>query len=171
MYTYYMKDTDYIYIRAIKSHEIDKVLELERLCFPVPWSEESFRIEVERNKFAKYLVAEHRGKVIGYAGMWLIIDEAHITNIAIHPDHRRKGIGRVLLLCMMKVAIKYGISKMTLEVRVSNTGAQALYEQLDFKGDGIRKGYYADVNEDALIMWNNDIQATVKKYRGNGCGA
>lgn len=171
MYTYYIEDTDYIYIQYIKSHDIDKVLELEKLCFPIPWSEEAFRIEVERNKFAKYLVAKHGGEVIGYGGMWLILDEAHITNIATHPDYRRRGIGKALLLSLMEIAANFGAMRMTLEVRVSNTGAQALYEQLDFEKGGIRRGYYADIGEDAWIMWNDDIEATIKKHRGNGRGA
>lgn len=171
MYTYYIEDTNYIYIQPIKSHDIDSVVELERVCFSVPWSEEAFRIEVEQNRFAKYLVVKYKGEVIGYGGIWLIVGEAHITNIAIHPDYRRKGIGRELLLSLMEVAIKFGAEKMTLEVRKSNKGAQALYEQLDFTRGGLRRGYYADTGEDAIIMWNDDIRDTIKKHRRNGCGA
>ncbi len=162
---YYIEDMGYVYIEPVRSYDIDRVLEIERLCFPVPWSKESFKLEVERNRFAKYLAVKYGGEVIGYGGMWLIIDEAHITNIAIHPDYRRRGLGRALLLSLMEEAIKKGIKSMTLEVRVSNLGAQALYRELDFEDGGIRKGYYADTNEDALIMWNDDIEATLKKKK------
>lgn len=165
MYRHYIEDGDYIYIESIKSHDIRSVLELERLCFAVPWSEDVFRMEIERNRFARYLVVKYRGDVIGYGGIWLIIGEAHVTNIAIHPDYRRRGIGRELLLSLMEVAREFDAIKMTLEVRESNTGAKALYEQLDFKADGIRKGYYGDTGEDAIIMWNSDIVATVGKHR------
>ncbi|HHW71115.1 MAG TPA: ribosomal protein S18-alanine N-acetyltransferase [Clostridiales bacterium] len=164
MYTYYIQKTGYIFIEPIRSYDIDKVLEIEKLCFSVPWSEESFRLEIEKNRFARYLVVKHEGEVVGYGGMWLIIDEAHITNIAIHPNYRRRGIGRFLLISLMKEAVKYGIKSMTLEVRVSNYGAQALYSELGFVKGGIRKGYYGDTQEDALIMWNDDIEATLRHW-------
>jgi ribosomal-protein-alanine N-acetyltransferase len=91
--------------------------------------------------------------VVGYGGMWFIIDEAHVTNIAVHPDYRQRKIGEMIVQEMIKTAKENGINGMTLEVRVSNTAAINLYKKLGFVDYGIRKGYYADTGEDALIMW------------------
>ena len=95
--------------------------------------------------------------MIGYGGMWLILDEAHITNIAVHPEHRRRGVGRLLMETLMKEAVILKMERMTLEVRVSNKAAISLYKSLGFEEGGIRKGYYSNDREDALIMWNFHI--------------
>lgn len=137
--------------------DLDAICQLERLCFPLPWSREAFRMEIEKNKCAKYFVAKDGDKAVGYGGMWIVLDEAHITNIAVHPDYRRRGIGRLIMQTLMDVAIKLGIERMTLEVRVSNKPAIQLYKSLGFEEGGIRKGYYSDNREDALIMWNFHI--------------
>ena len=158
-------DKRHICIRPIESNDIDRVMELEKICFSTPWSREAFQIEVEQNRFASYFVVESRGHIVGYGGMWHIIGEVHITNIAIHPDFRRKGIGRELMLFLMESALSHGAKKMTLEVRKSNIGAKSLYRGLDFIEKGIRKGYYGDTGEDAIIMWNEDIEYTVTKHR------
>lgn len=144
-------------IRTMESADIEGVLEIEMLCFSVPWSRESFRIEVEENRCAIYVVAVQGGRIDGYGGMWTIIDEAHVTNIAVHPVHRRKGLGEAILKALMRRALDIGIRRMTLEVRVSNKAARNLYQKFGFSPAGIRKQYYADNKEDALIMWNLDI--------------
>ena len=144
-------------IGRMTSEEIDAVSQLERLCFSLPWSREALRLEVEKNKCAKYFSVKADGLVVGYGGMWLILDEAHITNVAVHPDYRRRGLGRLIMRTLMEEAARLGIERMTLEVRVSNRPAIRLYESLGFEEGGLRKGYYSNNREDALIMWNFHI--------------
>lgn len=139
--------------RRMTLADIPRILEIELQSFTLPWSEEAFRLELTQNHFAKYVVAETEGRVIGYAGTWIIIDEAHVTNVAVDPAYRGHGIGEELMKQLMVVAIAHGAERMTLEVRVSNTVAQNLYGKMGFLSHGIRKGYYTDNNEDAMIMW------------------
>lgn len=145
-------------IRPMTAADIDEVLEIERLCFPTPWSREAFRIEIEQNRCAHYFVAVCQDKIVGYGGMWVIIDEAHITNVAVHPSYRGRGIGEAIMRSLIEAAISLGAVRMTLEVRVSNKIAQNLYEKLGFRAVGIRKRYYSNNDEDALIMWNEHIR-------------
>ncbi len=152
-------------IRPITSADIDAVWNIEKMYFTLPWSRLSLALEVERNKCARYFVAESEGTILGYAGMWLVLDEAHITNIAVHPLARRRGIGEALLRALMAEAYRLGIERITLEVRDSNTAAQSLYEKLGFVRVGRRKGYYSDNNEDAIIMWNMNISEALKAKR------
>lgn len=137
--------------------EVPEVWEIEKLCFSLPWSFESFLLEVGQNQCARYYTARLDGRIIGYGGMWLVLDEAHVTNIAVHPEYRRRGIGKAVLIKMMEEAARLNIQRMTLEVRVSNAGAIALYEHLGFEQGGVRKHYYPDNREDALIMWHFHI--------------
>lgn len=136
---------------------IDEVMVVENLSFKIPWSRDAFIQEVTRNKFARYISATINGRVVGYAGMWKICDEGHITNIAVHPEFRENGIGSMLLEYLIDIARNEGIVRMTLEVRKSNLAAQKLYSKYGFKPYGIRKGYYADNNEDAVIMWKDEV--------------
>lgn len=142
-----------ISISSMKVSEIDQVVKIERLSFPTPWSPQAFYSELTENLCACYVVAKAGMRVVGYAGMWVLIDEAHITNIAVHPDYRRQGIGERLLRELVLRARNRGARRMTLEVRPSNEGAQRLYAKFGFKPKGIRKGYYTDNREDAIIMW------------------
>lgn len=140
--------------RHMMLDDLDQILEIEHTSFTVPWSREAFHNELVNNMFANYLVAEtSEGRVIGYCGAWLIIDEAHITNIALLPNYRGKKIGEGLLKSMMQLAKLKNCYSMTLEVRVSNKVAQNLYRKLGFQDGGIRKQYYSDNGEDALVMW------------------
>lgn len=134
-------------------NDVPAIVEIEREAFTAPWSAEAFRNELTNNLFAKYMIMEQDGQVFGYGGMWLIIDEAHITNIAVREQYRGKGFGEKLLREMMRTAYFLGARRMTLEVRVSNEIAQALYRKLGFKPSGVRPAYYSDNLEDALIMW------------------
>jgi len=133
--------------------DIDAVAELEKLVFTLPWSRDSFRREVEENVAARYLALEDQGRVVAYGGMWLVIDEAHITNIAVHPEARGKGFGERLLRALMRLASDTSMGMITLEVRRSNAAAQALYRKAGFQDVGYRKRYYEDNQEDALIMY------------------
>ena len=149
-------------IGPMTSAELEDISRLEKLCFSLPWSRESLRLEVEENKCARYFTVRANGKVVGYGGMWLILDEAHITNIAVHPDYRNRGFGRMIMQTLMQEASRLGIERMTLEVRVSNRPAIHLYESMGFERGGVRKGYYSNNREDALIMWNFHIRGEVR---------
>ncbi|MDQ0418412.1 ribosomal-protein-alanine N-acetyltransferase [Croceifilum oryzae] len=142
-----------IQFRSMVVGDIPQVLEVEQDAFPYPWTAQAFQEELTTNPFARYLVLEVEGAVAGYCGMWVIIDEAHITNIAVHSTYRGKGFGELLLRYAMEFSTLYGAEKMTLEVRASNQIAQQLYKKLDFEVTGSRPGYYSDNKEDALIMW------------------
>jgi len=139
--------------RKMRLADLERIMEIEHHSFTLPWSQEAFQAELTSNHFAHYLVAIENDYVVGYAGMWVIIDEAHITNIAVHPDWRGRKYGDALMRAMMAHAMAHGAERMTLEVRVSNAIAQKLYEKMGFVSHGIRKGYYTDNNEDAMIMW------------------
>jgi ribosomal-protein-alanine N-acetyltransferase len=139
--------------RSMTLDDIDDILQIERESFTAPWSGEAFRTELTHNKFARYMVMELSGQIIGYGGMWLIMDEAHVTNIAVRAAYRGKGLGERLLRELMRTAAWMGALRMTLEVRVSNEVAKNLYRKLGFSGSGIRPRYYSDNQEDALIMW------------------
>ena len=127
--------------------------ELDRLCFPTPWSKAAFEEEFSKNPFSFYVVAEYEGELLGYGGLWDIKGEGHITNFAVHPDYRQRGMGTAILKELLELTEERGISSYTLEVRPSNKEAIGLYEKFGFKPGGIRKEYYADNREDALILW------------------
>lgn len=146
-----------IEILSLKFEHINSVLKIDALSFPTPWSRESFERELEINKFARYVVAKQAGIVIGYAGMWLILDEGHITNIAVHPEYRGIGAGNLLLEALIEICRIDSINSLTLEVRKSNLVAQNLYKKYGFLEQGIRKGYYGDNKEDAVIMWKHNV--------------
>lgn len=133
--------------------DIEPIARIERETFTSPWSAEAFRIELTQNHFARYMIMELDGKTAGYGGMWLIVDEAHITNIAVRELYRGQGLGERLLREMMRTAAWLGAVRMTLEVRVTNHVAQSLYRKLGFYEAGVRPRYYTDNQEDALIMW------------------
>jgi len=139
--------------RSMTLGDIDTIVGIEREVFTAPWSAEAFHNELSQNMFAKYMVMEQDGVILGYGGMWLIVDEAHVTNIAIREPYQGMGLGRKLLSELMRTAYWLGARRMTLEVRVSNERAQRLYRKYGFAPSGIRPGYYSDNREDALIMW------------------
>ena len=146
-----------IKIEKMTPADLDRVMEIEALSYRTPWSRRAFMSELTENSYAHYFVARHEGKIIGYVGMWVILEEAHITNIAVDPAYRRKKVAWRLLEDMFRRAKELGATRMTLEVRVSNVNAQDLYRKLGFVDRGIRKGYYTDTNEDAIIMWKDDL--------------
>lgn len=144
---------DGLEFRLMKVEDIPDILVIEHEAFTMPWTAEAFRNELTHNHFAKYMVMEYEGAIIGYAGMWAIVDEAHVTNIALLAAYRGRKWGERLLDELMKTAAYLGMKSATLEVRVSNEVAQNLYRKKGFKPAGLRKGYYSDNREDALIMW------------------
>ena len=139
-------------IRRMTLNDLDEVAAIEAATFPTPWSRDSFRQELERNVAARDLVVEKDGPVVGYAGAWIILDESHITNIAIEESRRGLGYGRALTTALLQYLSNLGAAYATLEVRRSNLRAQNLYKSLGFVELGVRKRYYEDNREDALIM-------------------
>lgn len=143
-------------ISPMQEADLPEVVEIERLCFGDRWSIDAFRNELQ-NETGHYLVAKVDGKVVGYAGYWLILEEAHITTIAVHPDCRRHHYGEKLLMYLIEDGMRLGVKWVTLEVRVSNESAKQLYEKYGFQSLGRRKNYYQDNHEDALVMWTENI--------------
>lgn len=147
-----------INISYLDKSDIDEISEIEATAYgDHHWSKESFYSELN-NKIAKYYVAKlPNGKCVGYSGSWHIVDEMHITTLAVHKDYKRNYIGESLIVKMLEDCYNEFIKYITLEVRVSNIPAIKLYEKYGFKSLGVRKGYYQDNNEDALIMWTENI--------------
>ena len=145
-----------IIIRDMEEKDIEEILKIEKQSFATPWSRDAFLIELNENKLSRYVIAEVDGRIIGYGGIWLILNEGHITNIAVLKDHRGKGIGNKILEGLIWYCIKENIDSMTLEVRKSNIVAQNLYRKYGFIDSGIRPNYYTDDKEDAIIMWRNN---------------
>ena len=142
------------FIRPIREEDVAQIHEIEKMCFAMPWSEESILHDVKENVVARWLVMDDgAGRVLAYAGMWLVLDEAHVCNIAVHPEHRRRGYGRQILDALIALARETSMRMMTLEVRRSNEAAQRLYHRAGFLDVGYRKRYYEDNREDALIMY------------------
>jgi ribosomal-protein-alanine N-acetyltransferase len=132
--------------------DLPSIHAIEQASFSAPWPANAYRSELEANRLASYLVAKVDDAIVGYGGMWLMVDEAHITTFAIHPDWRRQRIGERLLLEFVDVSIARYAREMTLEVRLSNLPARRLYEKFGFRPVGVRPRYYSDDGEDALIM-------------------
>ena len=142
------------FIRPIREEDVGQIHAIETLCFPMPWSEESILHDVKENVVARWLVMDDgEGRVLAYAGMWFVLDEAHVCNVAVHPDCRRMGYGKRIMEALMQLAVDNSMSMMTLEVRRSNLAAQNLYHACGFLDVGYRKRYYEDNKEDALIMY------------------
>ena len=139
-------------IRRMTLADVDGVHAIEEATFPRPWTREDFVKEMTQNACARYLVAEQAGEIVGFAGAWIVLDEAHVTNIAVAADCRRQGVGRAVTQALVQYAANLGVQYMTLEVRRSNEAAQQLYKQLGFVSVGVRKRYYADNGEDAYLM-------------------
>jgi ribosomal-protein-alanine N-acetyltransferase len=147
-----------ISVRAMRMSDIPEVHEIERASFAEPWPAHALRQELTGNRLARYLVAEDAGRIVGYAGVWLIVDDAHITTFGVHPDARRRGVGLRLLLAVADLAIELRAARLTLEVRPSNAPARRLYERFGFQEAGRRPRYYSDDGEDALIMTTPELR-------------
>ena len=139
-------------VRRMTLGDVDYIYAIECASFHTPWSRESFVSEMTTNKCARYMVAEENGRAVAYAGAWLVLEEGHITNIAVAEEYRRQGLGRAVTRALMQYASNLGVQYMTLEVRRSNMAARHLYESLGFVQLGVRKGYYEDTGEDGLLM-------------------
>ena len=141
-----------IELTRMRRRHLRRVLAIEARVYPRPWSASLFLAELAQRSNRSYIVARYYGEVVGYAGMMLMGREAHVTNIAVDPDFHGRKIGTRLLLALVTEAIARGCETVSLEVRVSNHVAQSMYEKFGFAGVGVRRGYYIETNEDALVM-------------------
>ena len=153
-----MKQITRVSLEQMRLEDLSRVLEIEQESFRTPWPRDAYTHELNENRLASYIVARFEGQVVGYAGMWVILDEAHITTIAVDPHYRGQHIGERLLIGLIETALARGARWMTLEVRTSNQTAQALYKKYGFKEIGLRKGYYSDNREDAIVMWTGNLR-------------
>jgi len=138
-------------IRKLTESDLDELMLIENESFTMPWSRQSYETELQ-NQYATYLVCDFEGEIAAYAGMWTLFEEAHITNVAVGKKYRGRGMGQVLMLEEEKIARAKGAELILLEVRVSNTVAVEMYRELGFVPTGLRKEYYTDNQEDALVM-------------------
>ena len=141
----------------LRESHITAILAIEKRVNGAPWSEKSFRNELD-HPHGIFFVALLDHRVVGYGGVWLVIDEAHITTVAVSDEHRQQGIGQKLMVELLSRAKEAGMVCSTLEVRAGNEAAIHLYEKLGYKGTARRKGYYPENKEDALVMWLYDLQ-------------
>ena len=139
-------------LRRMTISDVAAVHRLEEAIFSMPWSEKDFVYEMTENKVARYLVIEEAGEIIAFAGAHIILDQAHVTNIAVRQDCRGRGLGRMITRALMQYASNLGAEYLTLEVRQSNVTAQNLYKSLGFVKVNVRKRYYEDTGEDAWLM-------------------
>ncbi|MFH1823631.1 MAG: ribosomal protein S18-alanine N-acetyltransferase [Candidatus Firestonebacteria bacterium] len=145
-----------IEIDRMKESDLNEVFNIE-VCSPDPWKYNMFLREVKDNPNSIFLVGRENGKIVGYGGFWKIMDEINIVNLAVHPSFRKKRIGSQILTEMLKISKEKGAKFATLEVSQSNISAQKLYKKFGFKIIAIRKKYYQDSNEDAIVMWLNPV--------------
>ena len=153
---------DPVSVEPMRGADVEAVSRIEQRSYPTPWHAHAYHTEIG-NRAARYLVARMGGEVVGYGGLWVIMDEAHITTLAVVPEQRGKKIGERLLQALLDEAYLMGASRATLEVRERNVVAQCLYRKYGFRDAAIRKNYYSDNNENALVMWVDDIHTT--RYR------
>lgn len=142
-------------IRQMEEADIDQVIEVEQKSFATPWSRDIFQQEVGRNQFAHYFVVLIDERIVGYVGIWVVLEDVQITNIAILPAYRGNKLGEKLFHYVMVQAVRLGGRHLSLEVRSSNIVAQRLYRKFGLVPGGIRKNYYTDNQEDAIVMWVN----------------
>ncbi|MCU0317643.1 MAG: ribosomal protein S18-alanine N-acetyltransferase [Fimbriimonadaceae bacterium] len=143
-------------IATLEERHIPAILEIEKQSQSAPWSEQSFKNELSQ-PHSIFLVATSSQGLVGYGGVWILADESHVTTVAVDPTHRRKGIARILMIELLERSKERLATCSTLEVRKGNEGAIRLYEDLGYVTAGIRKGYYPDNKEDAVIMWLHDL--------------
>ena len=141
-------------IVEMKEEHLEQVLEIEHTLFSLPWQRKDFLFEIQENPVSFYYVYLEEGRVVGFIGSWVAYDQGEITNLGVHPDYQRRGIGEALL----QYALKKEMKVCTLEVRASNYKAKALYEKYGFKQAAVRKNYYDAPTEDALLMVKEDFE-------------
>ena len=154
-----------VVITPMRRRHLRSVLRIETQVYPRPWSMSLFLSELALRSTRAYYVARVGRQVVGYAGLMMSADDGHVTTIAVDPDWHRRSLGRRLLLTLVREALERDARSLTLEVRVGNDAAQALYRQFGFKPVGIRRNYYAETGEDALVMWADDVHIPAYRRR------
>ena len=154
-----------VIVAPMELADVASVEAIERASFSAPWPPNAYRTELQTNRLAHYLVIRVGPQIVGYAGLWLMVDEAHVTTFAIHPDWRRQQLGERLLIALLDIALDRRAAEATLEVRLSNLAARRLYEKFGFRPVGIRPRYYTDNNEDALIMTTERLDGAAMRDR------
>lgn len=149
----------HVSIAPLEERDMDEVMAIETTIFKNQWPASAFLNEIKQNRLAHYFCARYRGVLVGYAGFWLVLQETHITTVAVHPDYQRKKIGQQLLLHLLTMAVAKGCRWATLEVRESNHAAQELYKKFGFIISGVRKNYYPEYNENAVVMWSGNLRS------------
>ncbi|MFN2529050.1 MAG: ribosomal protein S18-alanine N-acetyltransferase [Candidatus Baltobacteraceae bacterium] len=149
---------DPMIIEGMNDSHLTEVVRIETLSFPSTWPQNAFHNEIHENKLAHYFVGRVGNRVVAYGGIWVILEDSHITTIAVHPDLRGKKYGEIMLLHLLDQTIDRGASWITLEVRESNVAAQSLYRKYGFTVVSTRRGYYSDNNENALVMWAGNLK-------------
>jgi ribosomal-protein-alanine N-acetyltransferase len=148
---------DALRIMPMRRRQLRSVIRIEEECYPRPWSATLFLSELAQRSSRRYTVAALGPMVVGYAGLMIVEDEGHVTTLTVDPDWQHRGVGTVLLLDLARAAIDLGLRHLTLEVRASNAPAQVLYRRFGFAPGGVRRNYYAESGEDAIVMWVHDI--------------
>jgi ribosomal-protein-alanine N-acetyltransferase len=149
-----------VHIIPMRRRHVRSVLRIEQQVYPRPWTHSLFVSELALRSTRAYFIARVGRDVVGYAGLMMTLSDGHVTTIAVDPAWHRHKIGTRLLLALARESIDRGASALTLEVRLSNHGAQNLYRKFGFTPVGVRKGYYVDTNEDALVMWAYEVDQT-----------
>jgi ribosomal-protein-alanine N-acetyltransferase len=158
-------------IEPMTLDDLEHVHAIERASFFPTWPDDAYRNELTTNKLATYIVARLQDVVVGFAGLWLMVDEAHVTTFAVDPAWRRRGVGERMLLALLDVAVARRAREATLEVRLSNMAARCLYEKYGFRPVGVRPRYYTDNGEDALIMTTEPLESPPMRERLAGLRA
>jgi [ribosomal protein S18]-alanine N-acetyltransferase len=148
-----------IQLAPMRREDLEEILWVEKSSFRTPWTRQLFEEEFRHPDLSHFLVAHCQEHVVGYMGFWLVLDEAHITNLAVHPGFRRRKVGDRLVRAILELAVSLGARRATLEVRAGNEAAQQLYAKYGFRLAAVRRGYYVDNQEDALVLWNDDLSA------------
>ena len=151
--------------------DLAAVHEIEQASFSVPWPDDAYRSELQANRLASYLVVRSEDDLVAYGGIWLMVDEAHVTTFAVDPAWRRQRVGETLLLALLDLALARHAREATLEVRLSNVPARRLYEKYGFRPVGLRPRYYSDNGEDALIMTTDPLTGAAMRGRLAGLRA
>lgn len=146
-----------VVVTPMRRRHLRQVLRIDHQVYPRPWSLGLYLGELSTTEGRSYLVARQGTQVVGYAGLMVIAGDAHVTTVAVAPAHQHRGLATRLLLVLMRDAVALGADRVTLEVRASNQGAQRLYSRFGFAPAGVRKAYYVDNREDAVIMWAIDV--------------
>lgn len=152
-------------IARMSTNDIPEVTRIERASFATTWPADAFFNELSTNKLAHYFVGRLDGRIVAYGGIWVILEDSHITTVAVAPELRGRGLGEAMLVHLLDRAIERGAAWMTLEVRESNTAAQRLYRKYGFTTVTMRKGYYSDDNESALVMWAGNLKSALFRNR------